>query len=49
MDFIKQKIVENAIIKFMQCSYDDVHLTEICWDAGITTGAFYRRFSEKKN
>lgn len=48
MDSIKQKIVENAKIKFLQCSYDAVYLTEICRDAGITTGAFYRRFSGKK-
>lgn len=48
MDSIKQKIVENAKIKFLQRSYDDVHLTEICRDAGITTGAFYRRFYGKK-
>lgn len=48
MDSIKQLILESAEVKFLQHNYDDVFLTEICRDAGITTGAFYRRFSEKR-
>lgn len=48
MDSIKQLILESAEVKFLQHNYDDVFLTEICRDAGITTGAYYRRFSEKR-
>ena len=48
MDSIKQLIVESSKARFLQHDYNDVCLTEICRDAGITTGAFYRRFSEKK-
>lgn len=48
MDSIKEAIIENARIKFLQHDYKDVCLIDICRDAGITTGAFYRRFSGKK-
>jgi len=48
MDSIKQAIIENAKIEFLRHDYDDVCLIEICRNAGITTGAFYRRFSGKK-
>lgn len=48
MDSIKQAIIENAKIEFLRHDYDDVCLIEICRNAGITTGAFYRRFYGKK-
>lgn len=48
MDSIKRRIVESSKTSFLQHDYNDVCLTEICRDAGITTGAFYRRFSGKK-
>ena len=49
MDSIKQLILESAEVKFLQHNYDDVFLTEICREAGITTGAYDRRFSEKRD
>lgn len=42
-----RKIVESAKECFLEKGYERSNLREICKRAGVTTGAFYRHFSDK--
>ncbi len=41
-------ILESAKSNFLACGYERANLRKICKDAGITTGALYRHFPDKK-
>ncbi len=46
---IDPKILESAKIEFLSKGYVDASLREICKNAGVTTGALYKRFSGKES
>ncbi len=43
-----EKILASAKQNFLAHGYERTNLRKICQDAGITTGAFYRHFSDKE-
>lgn len=43
-----ERIMENGKKRFLERGYDGTGLRELCKDAGITTGAFYRHFADKE-
>ena len=45
---IDPKILESAKAEFLSKPYKDVSLREICKNAGVTTGALYKRFDNKE-
>ena len=45
---IEPKILESAKAEFLSKPYKDVSLREVCRKAGVTTGALYKRFSNKE-
>ena len=45
---IEPKILESAKAEFLSKPYEDVSLREICSKAGVTTGALYKRFTNKE-
>ena len=45
---IEPKILECAKAEFLSKLYEDVSLREVCSKAGVTTGALYKRFSNKE-
>lgn len=46
---INPRILEAAKTEFLSKPYQDVSLREICQKAGVTTGAFYKRYSGKED
>lgn len=44
-----EKILISAKQNFLLHGYERANLRKICKDAGITTGAFYRHFSDKES
>ncbi len=44
----QKAILESAKTNFLACGYERANLRKICKDAGITTGALYRHFPDKK-
>lgn len=45
---IEPKLLECAKEEFLSKPYEEVSLREICKKAGVTTGALYKRFSNKE-
>lgn len=45
---IEPRILEFARKEFLNCGYKKASLKTICQNAGVTTGAFYKRFSCKE-
>lgn len=45
---IDPKILESAKAEFLQKGFKGASLREICQQAGVTTGALYKRFSSKE-
>jgi AcrR family transcriptional regulator len=45
---IDSKILDIARKEFLSKPYDGVSLREVCSKAGVTTGAFYNRYSNKE-
>ena len=45
---IDPKILESAKAEFLSKPYKDVSLREVCKNAGVTTGALYKRFKNKE-
>lgn len=45
---IEPRILECAKKEFLNCGYEKVSLKTICQNAGVTTGALYKRFSGKE-
>lgn len=45
---IEPRILECAREEFLNCGYKKASLKKICQNAGVTTGAFYKRFSCKE-
>ena len=43
-----EKILESGRNLFLKFGYERTNLRELCNDAGITTGAFYRHFIDKE-
>lgn len=41
------KILENGKKHFLKYGFEKANLRDICKDAGVTTGAFYRHFNDK--
>ena len=44
---IKPRILESAKVEFIKSGYQNASLKTICENAGVTTGALYKRFSGK--
>ena len=44
----RERILRSAKAMFLERGYERSNLREICADAGVTTGAFYRHFSDKE-
>lgn len=42
-------IIESGTKLFLECGYERTNLRELCKEAGITTGAFYRHFNSKED
>lgn len=42
-----QKILDSGKKLFLKNGYEHTNLRELCKDAGVTTGAFYRHFEDK--
>ncbi len=47
-DGTHEKILLSARKFFLEYGYEKANLRELCRDAGITTGAFYRHFKDKE-
>ena len=45
---IDPRIIESAKEEFLQKGFLDASLQEICKNAGVTTGALYKRFKGKE-
>ena len=45
---IDPRILESAKEEFLRKPYEQVSLREICQKAGVTTGAFYKRYKNKE-
>ena len=45
---IDPRIMESAKEEFLQKGFLDASLQEICKNAGVTTGALYKRFKGKE-
>lgn len=43
-----EKILEISSKRFLANGYENTNLRDLCKDAGITTGSFYRHFPDKK-
>ncbi len=48
-DGTHKKILQSARKFFLEFGYEKANLRELCKDAGITTGAFYRHFKDKED
>lgn len=48
-DLTHRKILESGIKNFSKDGYEKANLRKICKEAGVTTGAFYRHFSDKED
>ena len=46
---IDPRIIESAKEEFLQKGFLDASLQEICKNAGVTTGALYKRSRARKN
>ncbi len=46
-DGTHERILLSARKFFLEYGYEKANLRELCKDAGITTGAFYRHFKDK--
>lgn len=46
---IEPKILKCAKEEFLSKPYEEVSLREVCGKAGVTTGALYKRFSNKES
>ena len=46
-DITHKKILESGKRLFLKNGYERTNLRELCKDAGVTTGAFYRHFDDK--
>ena len=44
-----QRILESGMKMFLQNGYERTNLRDLCADAGITTGSFYRHFEGKED
>lgn len=44
----KEKIIKSGKKQFLEKGYENANLRKICKDAGVTTGAFYKNFSDKE-
>ena len=44
----KEKIIESGKKQFLEIGFENANLRRICKDAGVTTGAFYKYFSNKE-
>lgn len=47
-DITHEKILASAKTHFMEYGYDRTNLRDLCKNAEITTGAFYRHFDDKQ-
>lgn len=47
-DETHQKILESGMRMFLENGYERTNLRDLCADAGITTGSFYRHFDSKE-
>lgn len=47
-DLTHKKILDSAKKIFLKKGYEKTNLREICANAGVTTGAFYRHFKNKE-
>lgn len=45
---IDERILECARAEFLSKPFDQVSLREVCANAGVTTGAFYKRYGNKE-
>lgn len=48
-DDTHQKIIESGMKMFLAKGYERTNLRDLCADAGITTGSFYRHFTGKED
>ncbi len=48
-DATHEKILQSGKGFFLELGYEGANLRDICKDAGITTGAFYRHFKDKED
>lgn len=48
-DDTHQKILESGLQMFLANGYERTNLRDLCADAGITTGSFYRHFTGKED
>ena len=48
-DATHQRILECGMKFFLEYGYERTNLRDLCADAGITTGSFYRHFSGKED
>lgn len=48
-DDTHQKILESGMKMFLANGYERTNLRDLCADAGITTGSFYRHFTGKED
>lgn len=46
-DELEEKILASARQEFLDCGYQEASLRRICRQAGLTTGALYKRFKGK--
>ncbi|WP_407654213.1 TetR/AcrR family transcriptional regulator [Anaerococcus porci] len=44
----KEKIIKSGKKQFLEIGFENANLRRICKDAGVTTGAFYKYFSNKE-
>lgn len=47
-DVTHENILKSGKINFLNDGYERANLRNICKDAGVTTGAFYRHFEDKE-
>lgn len=45
---IEPQILDSAKVEFLKRGYSKASLKEICQNAGVTTGALYKRYSGKE-
>jgi len=48
-DDTHQKIVESGMKMFLENGFERTNLRDLCSEAGITTGSFYRHFASKED
>ena len=48
-DATHERILESGMKFFLECGFERTNLRDMCADAGITTGSFYRHFDSKED